>query len=204
MPDLPALLAISDRRRLGGLDWEAWCAGLAAAGVDGLQVREPELDDAEVVALAVAARRIFAPPRALFVNRRFDLALAAAADGVHLPAAGLPVARVRMAVGERLVIGRSTHELDEVRRAREQGADYVVFGPVFDTPSKRGRRAPRGLAALAEAAAVGVPLFAIGGIDAARVAPVLRHGATGLAAIRAFATAESAAEMVTALREARA
>jgi thiamine-phosphate pyrophosphorylase len=204
MPALPALLAISDRRLLGARHWSDWCAGLAAAGVDGLQVRERELDDGELLALVSAARRSFSSPRALFVNRRFDIALAAGADGVHLPAHGLPVALVRSTLGERLVIGRSTHDLDEVRRASEQGADYVVFGPIFDTPSKRGRLAPRGLAALAEAAAVGVPVLAIGGIDAARVEEVLRHGATGLAAIRAFATPDSAAAMVAASREARA
>lgn len=203
MPALPALLAISDRRLLGARDWSDWCAGLAAAGVDGLQVRERELEDDELLALVSAARRSFSP-RALFVNRRFDIALAAGADGVHLPAHGLPVALVRATLGERLVIGRSTHDLDEVRRASEQGADYVVFGPVFDTPSKRSRLAPRGLAALGEAATIGVPVLAIGGIDAARVETVLRHGATGLAAIRAFATPDSAAAMVAALHEARA
>jgi thiamine-phosphate pyrophosphorylase len=204
MAELPVLLAINDRARLDAGGWEAWCAELAAAGVDGLQVRAPGIADSELLALAASARELFARPRFLSVNRRFDVALAAGADGVHLPADGLPVGRVRAASGGRLVIGRSTHALDEVRRAADEGADYVVFGPVYDTPSKRGVLAPRGLEALAEAAAVGVPLYAIGGIDAGRAAAVLRQGAQGVAAIRACATAASAAELVAALRGARA
>lgn len=202
MPLALRLLAVSDRRLLGSGGWPAWCAALAAAGVDGLQVREPDLDDRQQVALALEARQAFPSPRRVLVHRRFDLALAAGADGVHLPARGLPTASVRRAAAGRLLVGRSTHALDEVLAAKEQGADYVIFGPVFDTPSKRGLIAPRGLAALAEASALGVPVLAIGGIDARRLGDVLRQGAAGVAAIRAFADEASAREMVTAAREA--
>jgi len=202
MPALPRLLAVSDRDRLAERDWEAWCAALAGAGVDGLQVRERGLDDRDLFALVVAARRAFPPPGRLLVNRRCDIALAAAADGVHLAADGLPIRRVRGAVGHRLLVGRSTHRLEEVDAARRAGADYAIFGPIFDTPSKRGRVAPRGLGMLAEAAALGLPLIAIGGIAADNVAATLAAGAAGVAAIRAFARDESTAALVAAAREA--
>lgn len=167
-------------------------------------MREPDLDDGEQLSLAAEARRAFPRPGRLHVHRRFDIALATGADAVHLPSRGLPTAAVRRAVAGRLLVGRSTHTLEEVRAARDEEADYVIFGPIFETPSKRGLISPRGLAALADAAAIGVPIIAIGGIDAERVGEVLRQGAAGAAAIRAFADAAATAEMVAAAREAAA
>jgi thiamine-phosphate pyrophosphorylase len=204
MPPAPRLLAVSDGAARGTAiaGFARWCAALAAAGVDALQVREPELDDRDLFALARAARGAFPRPGRLFVSRRFDLALAAGADGVQLPASGLPVAAVRRAVGDRLLVGRSTHAVQEVVAARDAGADFALFGPIFDTPSKRGRLAPRGLDELARAAAAGLPVVAVGGIGPTRVAAALAAGAAGVAAIRAFADGAAAAEMAAAAREA--
>jgi thiamine-phosphate pyrophosphorylase len=198
----PRLLAVSDRHLLPADGWETWCAGLAVAGVDGLQVRERDLDDRELLALVEAARRTFAPPGQLLVSRRCDVALAAGADGVQLPADGLPIALARRATADRLAIGRSTHRLEEIDAARREGADFASLGPIFDTPSKRGRIAPLGLDLLASAAARGLPLVAIGGIDATNVAAAFAAGAAGVAAIRAFADGAATAALVAAAREA--
>jgi thiamine-phosphate pyrophosphorylase len=97
---------------------------------------------------------------------------------VHLPAAGLPAAVARRALGAPALVGVSTHVLAEVAAAWDGGADYVTFGPVFATRSKVGMGAPVGLGALAEAVnAAPRPVFALGGIDAARAGEVARLGA---------------------------
>jgi thiamine-phosphate pyrophosphorylase len=198
----PRLLAISDRTRLGG-GWTAWCAALGAAGIPALQVREKDLDDRSRLELARSARGALPASTVVVVNGRADLARAAGAQGVHLPADGLQVAVVRrLALGGWLV-GRSTHSLEEVVRARDEGADYVLYGPVFETPSKTGRLPARGLAALAEAVKVGVPVLALGGLDAGpRIDAVLAAGAWGIAGVRAFVEPARGAALAHRLLEA--
>ena len=183
---IPRLLAISSPEASSGPHWRRWCQELAGAGVDGLEVRRQGGSDQELLTLAIEARAAANEALTILVNRRPDIALAARADGVHLPASGLPVTEVRRALGERLLVGRSTHTPDEVRLARDEGADYAIFGPIFETPSKAGRLAARGLAALAEAAATGLPVVALGGIDAGNALRVVESGAWGVAAIRWF------------------
>lgn len=195
---VPRLLAIGGGAG-GGVPDRGWLAGLAAAGVDGVQVREKRLDDADLLALVRATRELLPAATAVLVNGRLDVALAAGADGVHLPAGGLPVAPLRAwagRLGRRPLVGRSTHTLGEVAAARDEGVDYVVFGPVFATP---GKGEPVGLAALAAAARLGVPVLALGGVDAARVAAAVAAGAHGVAAIRAFASPAAAAATAGAL-----
>ena len=186
---IPHLLAISRPEITPGPDWRRWCGDLGAAGVDGLQVRRKHGSDRELLALATTARAA-AGTLTVIVNARLDIALTAGADGVQLPASGLPVDRVRGALGptpaRALLVGRSTHTPDEVRLARDQGADYVLFGPVFDTPSKAGRIPARGLPGHAQAVSCGLPVLALGGIDAGNASHVLDTGAWGLAAIRWF------------------
>ena len=123
------------------------------------------------------------PPVCLLLNGRADVALAAGADGVHLPADGVPVAALRARFGRGLLIGRSTHCLEDVERARHDGADYVTFGPVYASP---GKGAAVGLAALRRAAATGLPVFALGGVTLERFAELAATGASGIAAIRLF------------------
>jgi thiamine-phosphate pyrophosphorylase len=203
-PRPPRVLAISDRRALPGEGWETWCATLAASGVDALQVREKDLDDRALLELARVARRAFPAPGRLLINARADLARAAGADGVHLPVSGLPAAPVRRALGAgpRLV-GRSTHTLAEVERARDEGADYVLFGPVHETPSKAGRISPRGISSLAEACRLGLPVLALGGIDEpARAAEAIAAGAHGIGGIRGFLDAARTRAMVAAIAQA--
>jgi thiamine-phosphate pyrophosphorylase len=120
------------------------------------------------------------------VSSRVDVALAAGAAGVHLPERDLPVAATRRLLPDRL-IGRSVHSVAAARAAAADGADYLLFGPVFATPS-HADAAPVGLEALAEvAAAVTIPVLAIGGVDGTRLAECLAVGAGGYAAIREFA-----------------
>jgi len=199
--NVPRVLAVSARRALGDSTWSAWCAELARAGVDALQVREKDLDDRALLDLTRRARLAFSRPRLLIVNGRMDVARAAAADGVHLPASGLPTRAVRRTVGKSLLVGRSTHVVDEVRRAADEGADYVLFGPVHSTPSKAGRLEPRGVSLLAEAVRIGVAVLAVGGIDEpGRALEAIGVGAHGVAGIRAFLDPTRAAALVAAVQ----
>ena len=122
----------------------------------------------------------------MLVNDRFDVARAAGADGVHLPSNSLPAQVVREICGDDFVVGVSTHSLEEARTASKAGADFVVFGPVFATGSKQ----PQGLEKLREvtSALKGFPVVAIGGIDQNNAADCSQAGASGIAAIRLFAT----------------
>lgn len=187
----PPLYLITDRKRFpepaaGAAfhpDEGRALADALAAGVGALQLREKDLDGRPLYERAVAFLEI-ARERGveLLVNDRADVACAAGADGVHLPEQGLPVVDARAVVGPGMRIGCSVHGLEGIARAR--GADFVVFGPVYDTPSKRPYGPPQGLERLAEVCAASpLPVLAIGGITAARVAEVVGCGAAGVAVI---------------------
>ncbi len=139
----------------------------------------------------------------VLVNDRADIARAALCDGVQLTTLSLETRVVRRAFGEGFTVGVSTHSLEEARAARDGGADFALFGPVFDTPSKRAYGPPLGLSALAEAARALAPftLLAVGGINAGNAHAALRAGAAGVAAIRMFAEAEDLARTVRILNE---
>jgi thiamine-phosphate pyrophosphorylase len=186
-PAVPFLLAVSDRRLLpGGTSLPAWAAAVAEAGVPALQLREKDLADRALWALAFACRERMAAACRLLVNGRADLALAAGADGVHLPADEVPAAPLRRWLGGRFLVGRSTHRLEEVAAAAAEGVDYVTFGPVFATPAKSVFGPPQGLDALAAACRQGVPVIAVGGLTWERLPLVAAAGARGAAGIRCF------------------
>ncbi|MEM7482714.1 MAG: thiamine phosphate synthase [Acidobacteriota bacterium] len=176
----PRLLAISDRRRLDGRSWQDWIADLARSGVEGLQIREKDLDDRGILALAESARR---SNLGLWINGRADIAWIAAAEGVHLPVRGVSAAALRERFGEGLSLGCSTHDLREVEAARDAGADFVTFGPVFSTP---GKGESTGLDGLAAAVELGLPVLALGGVMPERLDEVRATGAHGVAGIRVF------------------
>ncbi|HEV2880192.1 MAG TPA: thiamine phosphate synthase [Pyrinomonadaceae bacterium] len=139
----------------------------------------------------------------LLVNDRADIALAAGADGVHLTARSLDPLVVRNISPRGFLIGVSTHTLAEARAASASDADFAVFGPVFDTPSKQAYGAPLGLAALREAthAVAPFPILALGGITRASIPQVMAAGARGVAAIRLFGDESELETIVKELRE---
>jgi thiamine-phosphate pyrophosphorylase len=179
------LLAISDRASLD-IPLSEWLGRLAAAGVGAVQVREKDLDDRTVYELARQARAALPSPATVLVNGRVDLALAAGADGAHLPANGVPVAALRRRFGQGVLLGVSTHSVEEVERAMQDGADYVTFGPVWPTPSKERYGPPLGAGELARAARVGIPVYALGGVMLSRFGEAAEAGAAGVAGIRLF------------------
>src|SRR5688572_17261819 len=120
------LLAISDRSSLGEVSFEEWLRRLAAAGVGAVQIREKDLNDRDLYELTLTARAAMPSSAVVLVNGRIDVALAAGADGCHLPADGVPLAAVRRRFGAQVLLGRSTHHVGEVERVAREGADYVT------------------------------------------------------------------------------
>jgi thiamine-phosphate pyrophosphorylase len=177
------LYLITDRRLAaasGGLipAVEAALASGAEAGVSGaiaVQLREKDLEARELYELALALRPIcsrFGAP--LIVNDRIDVALAAGADGAHLASTSFDIADARTLLGPSRLIGVSTHRLEEVTVAAQDGADFAVFGPVYEPISKGAYGPAKGLSALSDAvkAAKGMPLYALGGINQSRAAEI--------------------------------
>jgi thiamine-phosphate pyrophosphorylase len=158
-----------------------------ALGVDFVQLRRKGRPIREVEALAKRLVGLSSgAPEKILVNGRLDVALSAGAGGVHLPADGLPVAAVRKAVPPPFVVSRSTHSREAVERAYREGASFVLFGPVFPTPSKSGHPGA-GLEVLAEVvASVPIPVYALGGVTPERVSPIAETGARGIAGISVF------------------
>ena len=172
------------------------------AGVRLVQYR-PKTDpaiDLERFEQASALRQLCHRHGALFlVNDRLDLALAVDADGVHLGQGDLPPAIARRLLGPDRLIGRSTHDPDQLRQAVFEGCDYVGVGPVYTTPSKPGRPAV-GLAYVATAARdCPIPWFAIGGIDGSNLTAVRQAGAKRVAVIRAITDAPDPLGATTSL-----
>jgi thiamine-phosphate pyrophosphorylase len=192
---MPLVMMVTDRHAYGAPDGESLTRLVDAtrravhAGVDLIQVRERGLEDDDLLALVRDITRSAAgTPCRVVVNDRVDIALAAQADGVHLPGRAVPTERVRRMVPEGFAIGRSVHTVAEA--AEERSADYLVFGSVFPSKSKAPGHAVAGVAALAHAcSAAACPVLAIGGMTAARLPDVARAGAAGIAAIGLFATA---------------
>ena len=185
----------------------AFVAAATRAGVRLIQLREKLLRPRvlyELTARCAALTRDTATR--LLVNDRADIARAAGADGIQLTAQSLPTHIVRRAFGSDFLIGVSTHSLAEAQAARDGDADFAVFGPVFDTPSKSAYGPPAGLAALraVTSALTPFPVIAIGGITRANMHEALAAGAQGIAAIRLFADPHSLAAHVRALQDAHA
>jgi thiamine-phosphate pyrophosphorylase len=179
---------------------------LAAAGVDGFQVRDKAATTRELVVLAASVIELVAAYEAcVVVDDRLDVALAAGAHGVHLGASDLPLdeaRRIADAVVPGLVIGATCRDRAAVEAAAAAGADYAGFGPVFATTSKPGLPDPLGVSAVTDAAGV-LPLIAIGGISAESAGPVRAAGAHGVAVIgglwRQPDPLQAAKELVTAV-----
>jgi thiamine-phosphate pyrophosphorylase len=178
------------------------------AGAAAVQLRTKRATDRATLAMAAEIRELTRATGVLFfVNDRFDLALLAEADGVHLGQDDLGPSCLPAALRTRLLIGRSTHTLAQARAARAEPVHYVAFGPVFETRSKDSPYEPLGLALLSEAVrhVAPCPVIAIGGIDLVRATSVVRAGAAGAAVISAVAGApdppSAARALVRALEE---
>jgi thiamine-phosphate pyrophosphorylase len=195
------LWLVTDRRATAGRPLIPVVEACLGAGLRAVQLREKDLPARDLLRLATELRELTARHQARFVvNDRLDVALAVAADGVHLPAAGLPPAVARALVGPERLVGASTHSAAEAEAAAAEGADLVFFGPIYDTPSKRSFGPPRGLAELAVACRTSRrPVVAIGGVTPARVEEVRQAGAAGVAVIRALLEAEDPATATKAL-----
>lgn len=169
-------------------------------GSAAVQLREKDLRSDELLALARALLPLCRSAKApLLVNGNLEVVRASRADGVHLPAGGTSIAAARRELGQGALIGQSCHSKEEVAAAAEQGADLAVFGPVWDTPGKKGQ----GMTALHEATkAAAIPVFAIGGVTAARARRAVKAGAHGVACIRNILGAENPATAARAMWQA--
>lgn len=182
---LPALYIITDRLQTPGRRFESLLEEVLLEGVM-LQLRERDLDARSLFCLARLAANLAESVRVpLLINDRIDIALAIGV-GVHLRSSSLPTDRTRALVGDKL-IGRSVHSAEEAVQADAEGADFVVLGPIYDTPSKRPYGSPLGLGILEEASKrCQIPVFAIGGMHPSRVPEVRGAGAYGVAVISAI------------------
>lgn len=173
------------------------------ANVHLLQLREKNLSTRVLHELALKGAEITAGSHTrLLINDRADVARAAGAAGVHLTTASIAAPVIRRTFGDEFLIGVSTHSLEEARAARDDRVDFAVFGPVFETESKRAYGEPQGVKKLGQVAAVlaPFPVLALGGVRLDNVADCFRAGASGIAAIRLLNNPDRLAQVVADIR----
>ena len=163
------------------------------AGAKAVQLREKELSTKALLDMAYWMRELTNEFGALlFINDRVDVALSVEADGVHLGRQSIPVQAVRKIAGKTLMIGVSTHTIEEAIEAEKNGADFITLGPVYETPSKVNYGKPIGIETLRKAkSATTLPIFAVGGIKLGNVREIKEAGADGIALISAILTAQN-------------
>jgi thiamine-phosphate pyrophosphorylase len=186
-PELTFLIEFADRA--------------VAAGVDMVQIRERDLPARDVLfVIESIAESAHSTGARVLVNDRADIA-ASAGTGVHLTTRSLTVEVVRAGFGPDTLVGVSTHEFDDVRAAEQGGADFVVFGPVFETASKKEYGEPVGVEALHQVAAcLSIPVLALGGIKLSNFREVLDAGAAGVAGISMFIEAQDLGGLVATIK----
>lgn len=187
------LYLVTDRH-LAGPRGVLWVIEEAlAGGARAIQLREKDLSGKELYRLAEKVKNLCARWQAqLLINDRADVALAVDADGVHLGGRSMPVPATRELVGTKRLIGVSVHSLAEARSAQENGADFVVFGPVYATPSKAAYGEPQGLLRLKKVVEkVSIRVYPIGGIQAQKLAELKTTGVDSVALISAVMASPS-------------
>lgn len=186
------LYVVTDRQQTSGRPLSEVVTAAMDGGTRAFQLREKDLTPRELYPLALELRNLTRAYGArLLINDRIDVVLAVEADGVHLTTSSLPTGVARRILGPERLIGVSTHNLVEARRAAEEGADFLVFGPTFFTPSKASYGTPVGIEALRTVrAVVACPILAIGGIKPTNLDQVMEAGADGIALISAVIAAE--------------
>jgi len=200
------LYLVTDRTQTRGRELVEVIGDCLTAGLGAVQVREKDLGAGDLAFLCRRIRTLTLDTRALLiVNDRVDVALAIGADGVQRTSTSLDVEDIRRIVGPGLRIGASVHALSDALDAEAKGADFIVFGPIYDTPSKRPYGPPQGLQRLEKlAAGIQRPVVAIGGITPARVREVRQAGAHGVAAISGILDTDSPADATRRFLEALA
>lgn len=195
------LYVITDRTQTLGRPLEEVVEAALQGGARAFQLREKDLEAKELCRLAERLLQLTRPAgAALLINDRVDVALAVGAQGVHLTQKSLPPAAARRLVGPERFLGVSCHSLQEALEAQEGGADFLLLGPIYSTPSKAPYGPPLGSEILRQVRPhIHLPLFAIGGITPANRGEVLRVGADGIAVISAVMAAPRVSEAVTAL-----
>lgn len=200
------LYLVTDRNQTASRDL-LWVLQQALdGGVKAIQLREKDLCGKDLFSLAERSHNLCeAYGAALFINDRVDVALAVDAAGVQLSRASLPVGTARLLLGGKKLIGVSTHSLEEAREAKQNGADFILFGPVYFTATKAAYGAPQGLPALkAIVDNISLPVYAIGGIKPENIESTKNTGVRGVALISAIVSAENpkeaAVKMVRQLR----
>lgn len=196
-PDL-RLIVITDRELAGARPVVDIVAAALQAGAPAIQLRDKTASARDVLEEALELRDLTRAHGALlFVNDRFDVALAAGADGAHLGPADIPIAAAREAVPSGFLLGYSTDDPAEARRAERDGADYIGCGAVFGTATKPEAAAERlGLQGLgAVVTAVSIPVVGIGGITAENAYEVFATGAAGVAVVGAVMAADAPGEV---------
>jgi thiamine-phosphate pyrophosphorylase len=175
-----------------------------STGIQYVQLREKKLQSRVLSELAARAVNIAqGTATQVLVNDRADIAVGAGANGVHLTTQSLETAVVRKTFGDELLIGTSTHSLEEAQMARNGGANFVVFGPVFRTASKEKYGPPLGVRELSRVASelAPFPVLALGGISLVNAAECLSAGASGIAGISLFCKPENLASIATVIRK---
>jgi thiamine-phosphate pyrophosphorylase len=195
------LCVVTDRSLTKGRPIEVVVDAALAGGAKAIQLREKDLSTRDLYELVERLLPLVRGRGAcLLINDRVDLTLALPIDGVHLSRTSLPSAETRALLGPTRLIGVSCHSLEEAIEAERGGADFIMLGPLFPTPSKAAYGPPIGLARLEEVRRrVRLPILGIGGITASNTASVMAAGADGAAVISAIMTADDPADAVASL-----
>lgn len=198
----PRLCYITDRNSLAPQPLIPRLEAAVRAGVELIQLREKDLPTRGLSELARAAvRAAVGSESRIVINDRLDIAMVVGTHGVHLGVQSMPPGVIRSHVGNDFLIGASCHSLEEALKAEAGGASYLLFGPIFDTPSKRRYGPPLGLESLSRVAErTRIPVLALGGITVERVRSCLDAGAIGVAGIRLFQDCPSVENRVKELR----
>jgi thiamine-phosphate pyrophosphorylase len=201
MPQLESrLFLVTDRHQTKGRPLVPLLQRVLTAAAPAIQLRERDLSAKELMTLAREVQAVTASRTSqLLMNDRIDVALALEGVGVHLRSNSLPVSVARQLLGARRLLGMSVHAVEEAVQAESQGADYVILGPIYETPSKQMFGPPLGIHTLEKACQlVRIPIVGIGGVTAARACEMRRAGAFGVAVITAIL---GAADVESATRE---
>ena len=193
MPTLSSrLLVVTDRHQTKGRPLVPLLQQVLTAGTSAIQLRERDLSARELVMLAREVQAVTASSKSqLLINDRVDVALALEGVGVHLRSNSLPLPVARQMLGAQRLLGISVHAIEEVVQAEAAGADYIVLGPIYETPSKQTFGPSLGIHTLEKACTlVRIPIIGIGGVTAARAREMRGAGAFGAAVITAILGAD--------------